>query len=97
MWNTCSSKRTLLRNSKISLSYLVISPSILKDEVEEAVRSLTAGQSPGVDTINSELIKHGGEETTAALPEKMAGEEVAQRVDTVSGHPSTEKGQPQAV
>jgi exonuclease III len=43
------------------------SPPVLKAEVEEAVRSLKAGKSPGVDNVPSELLKHGGEATTAAL------------------------------
>jgi hypothetical protein len=43
------------------------SPSVLKGEVEEAVRSLKAGKSPGVDNVPSELLKHGGEATTAAM------------------------------
>ena len=36
--------------------------SILKSEVEEAIRSLKKGKSPGVDTIPGELIQSGGEE-----------------------------------
>ena len=35
---------------------------VLKEEVEEAIRSLPAGKSPGADNIPAELIKHGGEE-----------------------------------
>ncbi|KAH3832387.1 hypothetical protein DPMN_003787, partial [Dreissena polymorpha] len=33
-------------------------PCLLKEEVEERVRSLKAGKSPGVDNFFSELIKH---------------------------------------
>jgi hypothetical protein len=40
---------------------------VLKGEVEEAVRSLKAGKSPGVDNVPSELLKHGGKATTAAM------------------------------
>ena len=40
---------------------------ILKEEVEEAIRSLKAGKSPGVDNIPAELIKHGGPEMIKAL------------------------------
>ena len=36
-------------------------------EVEEAVHSLKAGKSPGVDNILSELLKNGGEATTIVL------------------------------
>ena len=39
----------------------------VQEEVEEAVRSLTAGKSPGVDNILSELLKNGGEATTTVL------------------------------
>ena len=34
---------------------------VLRAEVKEAVRSLKAGKSPGVDNIPSELLKNGGE------------------------------------
>ena len=40
---------------------------MLKEGVEEAVLSLKAGKSPGVDNIPSELLKHGGEATTTVL------------------------------
>ena len=40
---------------------------MLNEEVEEAVRSLKAGKSPGVDSISSELLKNGGEATTTVL------------------------------
>ncbi|KAH3879144.1 hypothetical protein DPMN_003046 [Dreissena polymorpha] len=33
-------------------------PCLLKEEVEERVRSLKAGKTPGVDNFYSELIKH---------------------------------------
>ena len=34
-----------------------------REEVEEVVRSLKAGQYPGVDNIPSEQLKNGGEAT----------------------------------
>lgn len=34
---------------------------VLKEEVEEAIRRLPDGKSPGADNIPAELIKHGGE------------------------------------
>ena len=37
------------------------------EEVEEAVHSLKAGKSLGVDNIPSELLKDGGEATTTVL------------------------------
>ena len=40
---------------------------MLKEEVEEAVHSLKAGRSPGIDNIPSELVKNGGEATTMVL------------------------------
>ena len=36
---------------------------VLSEEVEEAVRSLKAGESPGVDNIPSEPLMNGGEAT----------------------------------
>ena len=40
---------------------------VLREEVEEAVRSLKAGKSPGVGKIPSELLKNGGEVTTTVM------------------------------
>ena len=40
---------------------------MLREEVEEAVRSLKAGKSPGVDNTPSELLKNGSEATTTVL------------------------------
>ena len=40
---------------------------MLQEEVEEAVRSLKAGKSPGVDNVPGELVKHGGEKMMKAL------------------------------
>ena len=40
---------------------------VMTEEVEEAVRSLKAGMSPGVDNIPSELLKNGDEATTTVL------------------------------
>ena len=40
---------------------------VLRIEVEEAVCSLKAGKSSGVDNIPSELFKTGGEATTTVL------------------------------
>ena len=37
---------------------------VLREEVEEAVHSLKAGKSPGVDNVPSELLKNGGKATT---------------------------------
>lgn len=37
---------------------------ILRGEVEEAIRTLPTGKSPGADNIPAELLKHGGEELT---------------------------------
>ena len=43
------------------------SPSILKREVEEAVRSLKPDKSPGLDNVPAELMKAAGEEMVNAL------------------------------
>ena len=40
---------------------------VLREEVEEAIRSLPAGKSPGADNIPAELIKNGGEEVTKII------------------------------
>ena len=40
---------------------------ILKEEVEQAVKSLKGGKSPGPDNIPAELLKHGGEAVTDVL------------------------------
>ena len=40
---------------------------VLKEEVEQAVRKLKGGKSPGVDNIPAELLKHGGVESTKVL------------------------------
>ena len=40
---------------------------MLKEEAEEAVCSLKAGKSPGVDNIPSELLKNGVEATPTVL------------------------------
>ena len=40
---------------------------LLREEVKEAVHSLKAGKSPGVNNTPSELLKNGGEATTTVL------------------------------
>ncbi|XP_068213304.1 uncharacterized protein [Palaemon carinicauda] len=40
---------------------------VLREEVEEAIRSLKPGKAAGVDNIPAELIKHGGETVTDIL------------------------------
>ena len=40
---------------------------MLREQVEVAVRSLEAGQFPGVDNVRTEVLKNGGEATTTAL------------------------------
>ena len=40
---------------------------VLREEIEEAVRSLKAGKSPEVDNIPSELLKNTGKATTTVL------------------------------
>ena len=40
---------------------------MLREVVEEAVRSLKSGKSEGVDNIRSELLKNGGKATTTVL------------------------------
>ena len=45
----------------------VTKEGILKEEVEEAVRMLKAGKSPGVDNVPAELLKHAGSELVRLL------------------------------
>ena len=40
---------------------------VLREEAEEAVRSLQAGKFPGVDNIPSALLKNEGEATTMTV------------------------------
>ena len=65
---------------------------VLREEVEEAVCSMKAGKSPGVDNIPSELLKNGGEATTT---EALGNEGMAERVDT--RHTFTKERQPQTM
>ena len=51
----------ILTNATKSSSECEDAP-ILQAEVEEAVRSLKTGKSPGIDNIPAELWKHGGQE-----------------------------------
>ena len=41
--------------------------SILKEEVEKAIRMLKDGKSPGVENIPAEILKHGGQSIIDAL------------------------------
>ena len=64
---------------------------MLREKVEEAVRSLRAGKSPGVDNIPSELLKNGGEATTTvtiAMYKKIwkTNEWLTAGVDTIARH-----------
>lgn len=40
---------------------------VLKEEIDEAIKALPAGKSPGADNIPAELLKHGGEEMKNAI------------------------------
>ena len=59
---------------------------MLREVVEEAVRSLKSGKSEGVDNIPSELLKNGGEATTVltAIFQKIRDERMDEGVDTQS-------------
>ena len=48
---------------------------VLREAVEEAVRSLKAGKSPGADNIPFELFKNGGETTKTVLTAICQGQE----------------------
>ena len=40
---------------------------VMREEVEEAIRNLPEGKSPGADNIPSELLKHGGNELVTVI------------------------------
>ena len=40
---------------------------VMKEEVEEAIRSLPPGKSPGADNVPAELLKHGGSALTSVI------------------------------
>ena len=65
------------------------------------LKRLTAGKSPRVDNIPSELLKNGGEATTtvltAIMPEDLGGEGVAGEMNRIACHAFTKEGQLQAV
>ena len=58
--------KSLLQSNQTPTQELESLP-VLREEVEEAVRSLKAGKSPGVHNIPSELLKIGAEATTTVL------------------------------
>ena len=58
--------KSLLQSNQTPTQELESLP-VLREEVEEAVRSLKAGKSHGVDNIPSELRKNGDKATTTFL------------------------------
>ena len=36
-------------------------PSIMRSEIDTAIKKLSSGKSPGIDRINSEFLKSGGD------------------------------------
>ena len=58
---------TSLFQSNITPTQEPESLPVLREEVKEAVHSMKAGQSPGVDNNPSELLRNGGKETTTVL------------------------------
>ena len=61
-------------------------------KVDEAVHSLKARKSPGVDNIPSELLKNGGD-----MLEDLGDERMAEGVDTITRHTFTRERQLQAM
>ena len=57
--NLLQSNQTLTQEAEI--------PPVLREEVEEAVRSLKERKSQEVDNIPAELLKNGGKATTTVL------------------------------
>ncbi|KAH3718910.1 hypothetical protein DPMN_064141 [Dreissena polymorpha] len=55
---TCFDQRAFFVSTISDQKVVDDCPCLLKEEVEERVRSLKAGKSPGVDNFFSELIKH---------------------------------------
>ena len=66
-WSALLNLDTNLLQSKQTPTQEAESLPVLREEVEEAVRSLKAGKSPGVDSIPSVLLKNGSEATTTVL------------------------------
>ena len=46
---------------------IVLTPQVLQEEVEEAIKSMKTCKSAGIDNIPAELIKYGGPEMLNAL------------------------------
>ena len=61
----------LIKDSSISTNRESGDAPIMKEEFEEAVNSLKAGKSPGVDNVPAELLKHAGPELVSLLVERM--------------------------
>ena len=91
---------TSLLQSNQTPTQETVSPSVLREEVEEAVHSLKAGKSPRVDSIPSKLPENGGAATiavlTAIMPKDLGDEEMVEGVDTLTCHTFTKERQPQA-
>ena len=70
--------------------------SVLREEVEEAVRNLKAGKSPALDSSPSELLKNRGKATTtvltACMPEDLGDEGMANGVGTIAHCTLPKKG-----
>ena len=66
-WTALLNLDTNLLQSKQTPTQEAESLTVLTEEVEEAVRSLKAGKSPGVNNIPSELLRNGGEAPTTVL------------------------------
>ena len=70
---------------------------VLREEVEEAVRNLRAGRSPGVDNIPSDLLKNRGGATTTILTvicQKTWEMKEWPGVDTITHHTITKERHP---
>ena len=72
---------------------------LLREEAEDAVHSLKAGKSPGMDNIPSELLKNGSKKITSpdSNMEDLRDKGMVEGVDTIANHTFTIEWQPQAM
>ena len=70
---------------------------ILHREVEAAVQSLKKGKSAGVDNIPAELVQTGGEDAITILQHDLADRRMANPVDPVLSHRTSQERQPAPV
>ena len=73
-------------------------PPILTSEVEEAIRNMKDGKSPGIDNIPTEMLKTVGKQQSRLIHKTLQWgvdiKNLAILMDTVDHHSSPKEGQP---